>query len=377
MSSQSSSPAMSAPATPPSIITNEVTVVSGDFLRAAEPSIVSGATQRRGSVADAVGIDLDAIGKGEMLYVSQSVAGKLTNEQRKHEKSCPKSTEYWGSGHHTGNPTKLPDPVKLKELARQDAVRILAERKTNADPDSPTKANGNGIAKAAKISPPVGGVNLATISAAEARTLMSHEHRALGFRPPPGSLAAEAQAAAAKHPDGPGVSVDSDTLKDIALRDAERIKADRELNIVNEVNVSTLGKVGAERVAEAEEEALGRSPPPGSLADEAKRAANAHPEGGSFPVMDGDPERLEEAARRDAQRLEAETQGDIEKPVEIRVEDVAAVTNGVCEISIDGGEKQENPEKYAMKNGVGSVLRQSTMQRTETGDSVEIVGDVL
>ena len=28
---------------------------------------------------------------------------------------------------------------------------------------------------------------------------MSHEHRALGFRPPPGSLAAEAQAAAAKH----------------------------------------------------------------------------------------------------------------------------------------------------------------------------------
>lgn len=28
---------------------------------------------------------------------------------------------------------------------------------------------------------------------------MSHEHRALGFRPPPGSLAAEAQTAAAKH----------------------------------------------------------------------------------------------------------------------------------------------------------------------------------
>lgn len=31
---------------------------------------------------------------------------------------------------------------------------------------------------------------------------MSHEHRALGFRPPPGSLAAEAQAAAAKHSEG-------------------------------------------------------------------------------------------------------------------------------------------------------------------------------
>lgn len=41
-----------------------------------------------------------------------------------------------------------------------------------------------------------------TTSSAEARKLMSHEHRALGFRPPPGSLAAEAQAAAAKHADG-------------------------------------------------------------------------------------------------------------------------------------------------------------------------------
>lgn len=38
----------------------------------------------------------------------------------------------------------------------------------------------------------------------EARKLMSHEHRALGFRPPPGSLAAEAQAAAAKHAEGNG-----------------------------------------------------------------------------------------------------------------------------------------------------------------------------
>lgn len=38
----------------------------------------------------------------------------------------------------------------------------------------------------------------------DARKLMSHEHRALGFRPPPGSLAAEAQAAAAKHAEGNG-----------------------------------------------------------------------------------------------------------------------------------------------------------------------------
>lgn len=58
---------------------------------------------------------------------------------------------------------------------------------------------------------------------------MSHEHRALGFRPPPGSLAAEAQAAAARHPEGDGSHLDEDTLRDVALRDAERIKAVREM----------------------------------------------------------------------------------------------------------------------------------------------------
>ena len=71
---------------------------------------------------------------------------------------------------------------------------------------------------------------------------MSHEHRALGFRPPPGSLAAEAQSAAARHPEGDGTHLDDGALRDIAIRDAERIKADRELNIVGEVNVSTVGK---------------------------------------------------------------------------------------------------------------------------------------
>lgn len=53
---------------------------------------------------------------------------------------------------------------------------------------------------------------------------MSHEHKALGFRPPPGSLAAEAQAAAAKHPEGDGTSADEEALKEVALKDAERIK---------------------------------------------------------------------------------------------------------------------------------------------------------
>ena len=58
---------------------------------------------------------------------------------------------------------------------------------------------------------------------------MSHEHRALGYRPPPGSLAAEAQAAAAKHRAASGetpstIKISDETLHAAAYRDAERIK---------------------------------------------------------------------------------------------------------------------------------------------------------
>ena len=127
--------------------------------------------------------------------------------------------------HPEGKPGKpLPDPVTLKELARQDAQRILAERKVADATTSPgMKAiHANGSSKAVKP-PTTGGVNLSSLSAAEARTLMSHEHKALGFRPPPGSLAAEAQAAAAKNPDGAGVPVvDPEVLKEIALKEIGR-----------------------------------------------------------------------------------------------------------------------------------------------------------
>lgn len=52
---------------------------------------------------------------------------------------------------------------------------------------------------------------------------MSEEHKALGYRPPPGSLAAEAQAAAAKHPHSTA-GVDAVTLAKAALEDAKKIE---------------------------------------------------------------------------------------------------------------------------------------------------------
>ena len=56
---------------------------------------------------------------------------------------------------------------------------------------------------------------------------MSLEHKALGYRPPPGSLASEAQAAASKHPDVQSADVDATQLREAALNDAARIENER------------------------------------------------------------------------------------------------------------------------------------------------------
>ena len=61
---------------------------------------------------------------------------------------------------------------------------------------------------------------------------MSVEHKALGYRPPPGSLAAEAQAEAAKHPET-SAQISEEQIRLAALADAERIKQEREKNGVD------------------------------------------------------------------------------------------------------------------------------------------------
>ena len=57
---------------------------------------------------------------------------------------------------------------------------------------------------------------------------MSEEHKALGYRPPPGSLAAEAQASAAKRPGAAPCGIPAELIRQAALADAERIKLERE-----------------------------------------------------------------------------------------------------------------------------------------------------
>ncbi|KIP09401.1 hypothetical protein PHLGIDRAFT_126295 [Phlebiopsis gigantea 11061_1 CR5-6] len=128
-------------------------------------------------------------------------------------------------------------------------------------------------------------IDLKNISDAEARKLMSLEHKALGYRPPPGSLAAEAQAEAAKHPQA-GAQISEEAMRLAALADAEKIKQER-------------SKAGV-AVGEAEaRKALGHRPPPGSLAAQVQAAAARHPQGAtSVPAAIRDLQRaaLEDAA---------------------------------------------------------------------------------
>jgi len=84
----------------------------------------------------------------------------------------------------------------------------------------------------------VGRIDLKNIGEAEARKLMSVEHKALGHRPPPGSLAAEAQAEAAKHPDAGPLGVDETQLVQAAMSDAARILEKRSV----EVDLTAIGE---------------------------------------------------------------------------------------------------------------------------------------
>ncbi|TBU21679.1 hypothetical protein BD311DRAFT_829887 [Dichomitus squalens] len=412
----------------PSLITSEVPLVAGDVLRAIDTPAVSpppnssppaasptAPSAKKGhrrtssaasDIAKAAGIDLDA--------VSMAEARKVMSEEHKILGFRPPHGSFAAEVQSVAakHPDRKPggdavDTSKLKEIAREDALRILAERKSSpgTDPaalpvsstDPGAKANGADAKHAAPVkhSPPESGLDLDKISATDARVLMSHEHRALGFRPPPGSLAAEAQAAAARHPDGDGTHLDDGALRAIAVRDAERIKADRELALVGDpaVNISAVDKDAAREIVRAEAGALGHRPPQGSLAAEAQSAGDRHPAGGSFnPGRDrGELEGLKERAREEGARLREEEVGS----------DGWGIVNGASyadatpakDLQQNGAideDKADAPDAPAKVDSavetepmteerprVARTLAAAPLERQETTDSVEIVGDVL
>ena len=75
---------------------------------------------------------------------------------------------------------------------------------------------------------------------------MSEEHKALGYRPPPGSLAAQAQAAVARHEtqraETQSLTVEAEKLRQAAIADAERIKQSREFVAPTNVDLNSIGE---------------------------------------------------------------------------------------------------------------------------------------
>lgn len=160
-------------------------------------------------------------------------------------------------------------------------------------------------------------------SAAEARKIMSLEHKALGYRPPPGSLASDAQAAASKHPVVDASIIDSSVLRDAALSDAVRIESERSKTApsggacVTGIDLERIGlgwwlcsalfsdlltgtAADARKLMSEEHKALGYRPPPGSLAADAQAAAAKRPHIKEPTV---DPHILTVAALKDAARI--------------------------------------------------------------------------
>ncbi|KAH9856268.1 hypothetical protein C2E23DRAFT_882366 [Lenzites betulinus] len=148
-----------------------------------------------------------------------------------------------------------------------------------------------------------GSVDLKDISEADARKLMSEEHKDLGYRTPPGSLAAQAQAVIARREahraEERRLTLDKEQLSLAALNDAERIKQQRQASHPVNLDLNTVGEAEARKLMSEEHNSLGYHPPTGSRAAEPQCAAAKHPD----QSADIGTSTLTKAARSDATRI--------------------------------------------------------------------------
>ncbi|KAG7087644.1 hypothetical protein E1B28_013592 [Marasmius oreades] len=204
----------------------------------------------------------------------------------------------------------------------------------------------------------IGSIDLENIGEAEARKIMSVEHKALGYRPPPGSLASEAQAAAAKHPHPPNpqLQLDAEILKKAALEDAAKIERTRgnsnasdvslgKSMVVDGVDLSVIGEADARKLMSEEHKALGYRPPPGSLAADAQSAAAKHPEG----KANIDPQILAQAAIKDAARISSERRSGSHSPPKVDLENV----------TVDEAKKLQALENKLLESTKGTISAQA------------------
>ncbi|KAJ3991518.1 hypothetical protein F5050DRAFT_1812442 [Lentinula boryana] len=194
----------------------------------------------------------------------------------------------------------------------------------------------------------VGSIDFNSIGEAEARRIMSYEHKALGYRPPPGSLASQAQAEAAKHPKGGPSPPDPALLKKAALNDAAKIESERghpipKTTVVDGIDFSNITEAEARKLMSEEHKALGYRPPPGSIAASAQAAAAKHPEGKSEIKID--PQVLTEAAIKDAARISTERRSRSISPPQVDVD----------KVSVEDQKKLQSLETKLLDSTAGTV----------------------
>jgi len=397
--------------------TQEVPITSGETPIALlptpspEPSkSVTPPKQHAPSPAEVVGIDLNVIGKAEARKI-MSEEHKALGFRPPHGSLAAEAQAAAAKHPQITLPNAHPPPIeKLKEAAREDAARILAQRKpedhpephhpTQTQPHHPTttKTPSPLPSPSAPLAPALASIaidpafDLNTISEADARRLMSHEHRALGFRPPPGSLAAEAQAAASKHPHPTGHpesevvgkhSVKDDVLREAAWKDAERIKMTREL-----------------------EENGDQQPPKKSPRSSSHSSSHkSHSEGSGSPPSESKPQLPilppivpEEEEEEEEEVIESKTTisetTNTEEILKITPASVTSTTSTTTEettkIEANIPETPLDTPEIIIETLIPSTTSQSLqslesseslempgMTRSETGDSIQIIGDVL
>ncbi|KAI0695290.1 hypothetical protein C8T65DRAFT_815119 [Cerioporus squamosus] len=225
-------------------------------------------------------VDLDSIGEAEARTLVSAEHRALG--YRPPEGSLAAQAQA-AAAHHPEGSLIPPNEKALVEAAEADSVRIAGE--LGGQPtykmqhiSVPAKARLQSAAETL-------GMDLRGVGEVEARQIMSEETSELGYRPPAGSLAAEAQSAARFHPQGePGVEHPDPTTLISARVKTLSVVSQREQDTVAGINLHTITKPEAQLLESLEHKLLGYVPPSGSVAAQAQAAIARR---GAQPVTKG------------------------------------------------------------------------------------------
>ncbi|KAH8101305.1 hypothetical protein BXZ70DRAFT_1007681 [Cristinia sonorae] len=263
------------------------------------------------------------------------------------------------------------------------------------------------------------GIHPDSIGQEEARKIMSEQHKTLGFRPPPDSLAAFAQLVATNHPIVVA-PVALEVLRSAVKLDSERILLQRrsektapvastsnlEQNSIAPVpmvvDINTMNNADVRLLMSFTHRALGYRPPPGSLAANAQASVQQRSQknlsGKQSPTL---PESvLKEAASRDADRIRStvaagglsqpgastDSQENTTKKKKVkrlpkrrpRIAAKSSDPTSNSSQSVSGSDTQSPPSSEPSTSSLStSTAPPPALHRAETTDSVEIIGDVL